>query len=170
VRIAAGHDNSGFGVDRARTPGALPDGATPAVRRHIVVLDPEAGFVRDFGRILRRADFTVHDPKSERDAWSTLERVQPVLVVLVAHPALPSDLPFLRRLRAAGRRVPVLLVSDPGPELGLAGAPLETAGDSVEVRLIRPFSAYELLLRIDIALRPRSQDPFGLRRVGSREE
>lgn len=126
-----------------------PAGDAPARVARVLVVDDEPNIAALLGATLRLVEFDVRTADTGRRALLAVEEFDPDLVVLdVMLPDL-DGFDVARRLRAGGRRVPVLFL---------------TARDAVEDRIsglsagaddyvAKPFSLEEVVLRIRAILR-----------------
>jgi two-component system OmpR family response regulator len=137
-------------LTESRSPAAL--GEPPARAARVLVVDDEPNISALLSATLRLVDFEVRVAETGNRALIAIEEFDPDLVVLdVMLPDL-DGFEVARRLRATGRRMPVLFL---------------TARDAVEDRIsglsagaddyvTKPFSLEEVVLRIRAILR-RSQ-------------
>jgi DNA-binding response OmpR family regulator len=121
----------------------------------VVVVDDEPNIV-DFLQLgLRHEGFTVHSAADGRDGLHLVRAVKPDLLILdVMLPEL-DGLSLLRRLRAEGSDVPVLLLTAKD-ELEDKVAGLDLGADDY---LTKPFRLEELLARVRALLRRHGRGP-----------
>jgi two-component system, OmpR family, response regulator MprA len=114
-----------------------------------LVVDDDEALCRSVERILRLADYEVATAGDGATALAALREGRIALVVLdVAMPS-PDGLEVCRRLRAAGDRTPVLMLTARA-EVGERVDGLEAGADDY---LVKPFALEELLARVRALLR-----------------
>jgi len=126
---------------------------SPAVK--ILVVDDEPAMRAALERALRLEHYDVALASDGREALGVLERVLPDAIVLdVAMPEL-DGLEVCRRIRAAGDRTPVLmLTARETVDDRVAG--LDAGADDY---LVKPFALRELQARLRALLRRADEDP-----------
>src|SRR5688500_11623966 len=123
---------------------------------NVLVVDDDATLRRTLERVLRLADYEVVPAESGRGALDALAGGDIALVVLdVAMPS-PDGLEVLRRMRAAGDRTPVLMLTARASVADRVDG-LESGADDY---LAKPFAVEELLARVRALLR-RTATPSG---------
>jgi DNA-binding response OmpR family regulator len=127
-------------------PALAPD-TTP-----ILVVDDDPS-IRDFlGLTLRLADYSVIFAETGATVSDLVARADPRLILMdLAMPEV-SGLDALRRLRAEGSRVPVIMLTAHGQDEDKLAA-FEAGADDY---LVKPFSSRALVARVGAVLR-RSQ-------------
>ncbi len=111
---------------------------------HILVVDDDPGICDSLERALRREDYAVSIARDGEEALRAVETQSPDAVILdVAMPNL-AGLSGCRRSRAAGSRVPILVLTA-RHSLGDRVAGLDAGADDY---LAKPFALEELLARL----------------------
>jgi DNA-binding response OmpR family regulator len=115
----------------------------------VVLADDDDAITSNLAPFLSRAGFTVHVAASGDAALELVERLDPDGCVLDVLMPGPDGREVLRRLRAAGRWLPVVLLTQVG-ESGERAIALDEGADDY---LNKPFDPYELLARLRAVLR-----------------
>jgi DNA-binding response OmpR family regulator len=120
---------------------------------HVVIADDDEAITDNLAAFLRRSGFTVDTVGDGEAALAAIGRLDPDLVVLdVLMPGLDGRA-VLRRIRADGNWVPVLLLTQVG-EAGERAMALEEGADDY---LNKPFEPRELVARLRAVLRRSEQ-------------
>ena len=120
----------------------------------ILVVDDEPPIRRLLRTSLGAQGYRVLEAETGRAALDLLERDRPEVVLLdLGLPDL-DGLEVIRRLRKAGRKVPIVVLSSRGDERGKVEA-LDLGADDY---VTKPFGMAELVARIRTALRHRWQE------------
>ncbi|TAK66979.1 MAG: response regulator transcription factor [Dehalococcoidia bacterium] len=115
----------------------------------ILVVDDDPGICDSLERALRREEYAVTIARDGEEAISAVEAQSPDAVILdVSMPKL-DGLSVCRRLRAAGSRVPILVLTA-RHSLGDKVAGLDAGADDY---LAKPFALEELLARLRAIMR-----------------
>lgn len=133
--------------------------------RRILLVEDDASLAMVLEDALRRRG---HEVVVEGDGRRALERAtkgNPDLVVLDLMLPGMDGIEVCRRLRASGRKVPVLMLTARGREEDRVRG-LETGADDY---VVKPFSLKELLARVDARLRAARPSPQARVRVGEAE-
>ena len=131
--------------------GATPRAGTsrPAARPVVVLVDDDEAITSNLAPFLERAGFSVHVAADGEAALHLVERLDPDGCVLdVLLPRLDGR-EVLRRLRADGRWLPVVLLTQVG-ESGERAIALDEGADDY---LNKPFDPHELLARLRAVMR-----------------
>jgi DNA-binding response OmpR family regulator len=120
-------------------------GAHPVV----ILADDDDAITSNLAPFLERAGFTVHVAADGHTVLDLAERVDPDGCVLDVLMPGADGREVLRRLRAAGRWLPVILLTQVGESRERAIALDEGADDYLN----KPFDPYELLARLRAVLR-----------------
>jgi DNA-binding response OmpR family regulator len=120
----------------------------PDVRPVVILADDET-ITSNLAPFLDRAGFTVHVASDGESALDLVERLDPDGCVLDVLMPGPDGREVLRRLRRAGRWLPVVLLTQVGESAERAIALDEGADDYLN----KPFDPYELLARLRAVLR-----------------
>ena len=121
-----------------------------SVSRPVVILaDDDDAITSNLAPFLDRAGFTVHVAADGDAALELVERLDPDGCVLDVLMPGPDGREVLRRLRRAGRWLPVVLLTQVGESAERAIALDEGADDYLN----KPFDPYELLARLRAVLR-----------------
>lgn len=128
-----------------RSAGTTGPGARPVV----VLVDDDEAITSNLAPFLERAGLTVHVAADGEAALELVERLDPDGCILdVLMPRLDGR-EVLRRLRADGRWLPVVLLTQVGESTERAIALDEGADDYLN----KPFDPYELLARVRAVMR-----------------
>jgi two-component system response regulator MprA len=115
----------------------------------ILVVDDDPGICDSLDRALRREEYTVGIARDGEEALVSVEAQVPDAIILdVSMPKL-DGLSVCRRLRAAGSRVPILVLTA-RHSLGDRVAGLDAGADDY---LAKPFALEELLARLRAIMR-----------------
>ena len=131
--------------------GATPRAGTsgPGARPVVVLVDDDEAITSNLAPFLERAGFSVHVAADGEAALHLVERLDPDGCVLdVLLPRLDGR-EVLRRLRADGRWLPVVLLTQVG-ESGERAIALDEGADDY---LNKPFDPHELLARLRAVMR-----------------
>jgi DNA-binding response OmpR family regulator len=115
----------------------------------VVLADDDGAITSNLAPFLDRAGFTVHIASDGEAALELVERLDPDGCILDVLMPGPDGREVLRRLRAAGRWLPVVLLTQVG-ESGERAIALDEGADDY---LNKPFDPYELLARLRAVLR-----------------
>ena len=115
----------------------------------VVLADDDEAITSNLAPFLDRAGFTVHIAPDEEAALDLVERLDPDGCILDVLMPRADGREVLRRLRAAGRWLPVVLLTQVG-ESGERAIALDEGADDY---LNKPFDPYELLARLRAVLR-----------------
>ena len=115
----------------------------------VVLADDDAAITSNLAPFLDRAGFTVHVASDGEAALALVDRLDPDGCILDVLMPGPAGREVLRRLRAAGRWLPVVLLTQVG-ESGERAIALDEGADDY---LNKPFDPYELLARLRAVLR-----------------
>lgn len=123
---------------------------TEAADRPLVLLaDDEVAITANLAPLLERAGFRVHVVADGNSALDAVSGIEPDLVVLdVLMPGIDGR-EVLRRMRAAGRFNPVLLLT----QVGAAGERAMALEEGADDYLNKPFDPQELVARMRAVLR-----------------
>lgn len=120
----------------------------------VLVVDDEPAMRRLLRTSLNVQGYRVLEAGTGREALEFIEREPPEVMLLdLGLPDL-DGLEVIRRLRAGGSKVPIIVLSSRGDERGKVEA-LELGGDDY---VTKPFGMAELVARIRTALRHRFQE------------
>lgn len=116
----------------------------------VLVADDERSILHVTVRLLTATGYDAEGAEDGEAAWTALNRT-PFDLLITDHcmPRL-SGLELLKRLRTAGMELPVIMVSGVMPTQELARHPWLRLDD----RLVKPYSAADLLRRVAQALNP----------------
>jgi PAS domain S-box-containing protein len=125
---------------RGEAPASvLPSPPERAAQRRVLVVDDEPLVRMHLRHALESQGYEVSEAATGADALSAIERLAPSAVVLdVTMPDI-SGIELLRRMRAQGLTVPVILSS------GYHAAALDVERDSFQGFLAKPYTSSELL-------------------------
>jgi DNA-binding response OmpR family regulator len=112
-------------------------------------VDDEQAITQNLGPFLERAGFAVAVAENGARALAQIEVLDPDLIVLDVLMPPPDGRAVLRALRAAGRTVPVILLTQVGEAVERAMALEEGADDYLN----KPFDPHELVARVRAVLR-----------------
>ncbi|MHA3701454.1 response regulator transcription factor [Jatrophihabitans sp. YIM 134969] len=134
-------------------------------RPSLLVVDDDARVRTVVGWQLEADGYAVREAADGHTAWAAITDRRPDLVVLDLSLPGPSGLDLLRRLRAAGDRLPVVVLSGRSGE----GDRIQGLDLGADDYLVKPFSVGELAARIRSVLRrsapeapaPAAPDPLG---------
>lgn len=116
----------------------------------MLVIEDDAAIRRGLADALTFAGYTVRECGDGRSGLATALETTPDLVLLdVMLPGAPDGFAVLRELRSAMPTLPVILVTARGAESDRVRGLSEGADDYV----VKPFSAKELLARVEAVLR-----------------
>jgi DNA-binding response OmpR family regulator len=115
----------------------------------VVLADDDEAITSNLAPFLERAGFAVHVAPDGLAALDLVERLDPDGCVLDVLMPAADGREVLRRLRAAGRWIPVILLTQVGESRERAIALDEGADDYLN----KPFDPYELLARLRAVLR-----------------
>jgi len=115
----------------------------------VVLADDDEAITSNLAPFLNRAGFTVHIAPDGEAALDLVERLDPDGCILDVLMPRADGREVLRRLRAAGRWLPVVLLTQVG-ESGERAIALDEGADDY---LNKPFDPYELLARLRAVLR-----------------
>ncbi|MDH2327361.1 response regulator transcription factor [Cereibacter sp. SYSU M97828] len=119
----------------------------------VLIVDDEPPIRKLLGVGLKAGGFTVVEATNARTALDRMEEHRPDVAILdLGLPDMPGQ-EVLARWRAAGLRVPVVILSSRTDEAGIVEA-LELGADDY---VTKPFGMQELLARLRVALRNRAQ-------------
>src|SRR5580698_3500049 len=135
-------DNAGYGYDWRAMGG-------PAERPVVILADDDEAITSNLAPFLDRAGFTVHVASDGEAALDLVQRLDPDGCVLDVLMPRADGREVLRRLRADGRWLPVVLLTQVG-ESGERAIALDEGADDY---LNKPFDPYELLARLRAVLR-----------------
>ena len=121
----------------------------PDVRPVVILADDDEAITSNLAPFLDRAGFAVHVASDGETALELVERLDPDGCVLDVLMPGPDGREVLRRLRRAGRWLPVVLLTQVGESAERAIALDEGADDYLN----KPFDPYELLARLRAVLR-----------------
>ncbi len=137
--------------------GPVPVSPDPGLARRVLVVDDDDAVRRAVARALTLHGYRVTVAEGGAEALRLLALDAPDVVVLdVAMPA-PDGLDVCRRLRAAGDRRPVLMLTA-RDAVGDRVAGLDAGADDY---LVKPFALEELLARLRALLRRTDADGTG---------
>ena len=127
---------------------ASPEPLLGASRKQVLVADDDLSIGTLCAVMLTRAGFAVTRAEDGEQAWETLRCEQFHLVITDYNMPRISGLELARRMRSAGMMQPVILIS---------GTPnveklVSDSGTPIDAILIKPFSFYELMNRINAVL------------------
>ena len=122
-------------------------------KSRVLVIDDEPGGAQDLGRMLTTNGYQVRTVKGGESALSSLDEWRPHLVFTDRHMSQMDGIEVCRRIRARSK-VPVVVLSDNGPEMDKVEAFASGADDYVT----KPFGADELLARTRALLRRTADD------------
>ena len=123
----------------------------------ILVVDDEAAIRRLLRTSLPPQGFAVEEAASGGEALEQMARSQPDLVILDLGLPDMDGVEVIRKIRSAGSKLPILVLSSRGDERGKVEA-LELGADDY---VTKPFGMAELVARIRTALRHRVQEEGG---------
>jgi len=131
--------------------GAAPSGQRAGASTRVLLVDDEALVVAYVKRILERAGFAFHSAQSARAGFDLAMAIQPDVVLI---DKVMPDLDGIELLRLMRRHeelstVPVIMLSGHADEKARVAALGEGADDFV----VKPFSARELVARIEANVR-----------------
>ena len=135
----------------ARDPASAHTQACPTGRTRVLLVDDAELLVMHVKRILERSGFAFHFAQRARDGFDLALAIQPdVILVDKVMPDL-DGIELLRMMRATEslRTVPVIMLSGQADEKARVEALREGADDFV----VKPFSAKELIARIEANVR-----------------
>ena len=115
----------------------------------VVLADDDDAITFNLAPFLERAGFTVHVASDGQSALEMVERLDPDGCILDVLMPAADGREVLRRLRTAGRWMPVVLLTQVGESAERAIALDEGADDYLN----KPFDPYELLARLRAVLR-----------------
>jgi len=115
----------------------------------VVLADDDVAITSNLAPFLERAGFTVHVAADGTAALDLVRRLDPDACVLDVLMPGPDGREVLRRLRADGRWLPVILLTQVGESRERAIALDEGADDYLN----KPFDPYELLARLRAVVR-----------------
>jgi DNA-binding response OmpR family regulator len=121
----------------------------------VLVVDDDLELLNLIGFALRQAGYLVVQAPDGRAALNTYEQEQPDLVILDYNLPHMSGLEVLKRLRSAGARTPVMMLTVRAAEEDQVEA-LEVGADDY---LTKPFSPRALIARVRALLRRAGDDP-----------
>ncbi|HUR49204.1 MAG TPA: response regulator transcription factor [Acidimicrobiales bacterium] len=132
----------------------------------VLVIDDDPGIAQLLGAALRARDLRVASARSGQEALEVAAREEPAAIILDLGLPDMSGLEVLRNLRR-WTQTPVIVLTVEGAEEAKVDALDEGANDYVT----KPFSTPELLARVRVALRYRSNtgEPDPVLRVGDVE-
>ena len=134
-------------------PGSVNRGIKKIMKAHVLVVDDDPRITELLRRILAYEGYSVAIAVSGSEALTrTLERPPDVIILDIMLPGL-NGLEVVKRLRAAGDNVPVLMLTA-RDAIADRVVGLETGADDY---LVKPFAPEELLARVKALLR-RSQE------------
>lgn len=136
-----------------RPGGALNGGTEPAL---VLVVDDDARMRRFVGETLEMAGHRVIFADDGEQVGRTNQQHRPDLVVLDVVMPRMSGVAALRQLRASGEDVPVIMLTARDEDEDKVEA-LQAGADDY---LVKPFSARELVARVQAVLR-RARGPLG---------
>ena len=123
----------------------------------ILVVDDEAAIRRLLRSSLPPQGFAVEEAASGGEALEQIARSAPDLVILDLGLPDMDGVEVIRKIRGAGSKLPILVLSSRGDERGKVEA-LELGADDY---VTKPFGMAELVARIRTALRHRVQEEGG---------
>lgn len=128
-------------------------GAYNATMQRILVVDDERAIVQTVEQRFRRDGFDVISASSGLAALAALRELPPAAVLLdIGLPDI-DGFEVLRRMRSAGSRVPVIMLTARGDEVDRVVG-LELGADDY---VVKPFSPRELVARVRALLRRTSE-------------
>jgi DNA-binding response OmpR family regulator len=122
---------------------------TPASRPVVILADDDDAITSNLVPFLGRCGFTVHVAVDGEAALDLIERLDPDACVLDVLMPRADGREVLRRLRSAGRWLPVVLLTQVG-ESGERAMALDEGADDY---LNKPFDPHELVARLRAVLR-----------------
>jgi DNA-binding response OmpR family regulator len=117
-------------------------------REHVLVVEDDWSAATTCAKMLTHAGFAVSGAESVEQAWEALQSTRYHLVITDHFMPQASGLELARRMRAAGMTQPVILISGTPDIEKLRFDP----ADRIDDILPKPFSFYELVLRVNAAL------------------
>jgi DNA-binding response OmpR family regulator len=119
----------------------------------VLVVEDHVPLRTSCAQILNRAGLAVSEAKDVQQAWDALVSTNYHLVIIGHLIPKKSGLTLIRRMRAAAMWQPVILISEawdgkkriPGPQR------------QIDIILLKPFSSYELLIRVEMVIHPTSE-------------
>lgn len=140
--------------------------SSDAVTGSILVVEDDPHVARSLEHGLREAGYGVETAGAVREAETRFAAQRPALVILDRGLPDGDGLQWLRRLRLAGERLPVIVLTA-RDTVGDRVAGLDEGADDY---LVKPFSFAELLARVRARLRTaRQEDEPTVLRVGDME-
>lgn len=116
---------------------------------NLLLVDDDEGVRASLSAFLKRAGFSVDAAVDGMQALATLEKARPDMVVMDVLMPRMDGRETLRRMRQAGNRTPVILLTQVGEATERAMALEEGADDYLN----KPFEPHELVARIRAVLR-----------------
>lgn len=116
---------------------------------HIAIADDEARIRENLTYALEREGYRVSVYSNGREAWESLSRERPDLLILDIMMPRMDGLDLCRRIRRTDQALPIVFLSSKDEELDRVIG-LESGGDDY---LCKPFSIRELLARIRVILK-----------------
>jgi DNA-binding response OmpR family regulator len=104
-------------------------------------------------QILKRAGLAVSETEDGQQAWEALMSADYHLVIIGHLIPKKSGLTLVRRMRAAAMTQPVILIS----EALDAKKRIPDPRQRIDAILVKPFSSYELLIRVEMVLHSASK-------------
>jgi two-component system, OmpR family, response regulator ChvI len=132
---------------------------TPIAGALVAVVDDEPSLRETVSFALRRDGYRVEVFRDGLEAWDTLQRTLPDVVILDILMPRMDGLELCRRLRGLSERLPILFLTSRDEELDRVLG-LELGADDY---LCKPFSMRELAARVKVLLRRAAvrQEPLG---------
>ena len=126
-----------------------PDGYT------ILIVDDDGAFRSFLAGLLRPRGHTVLQARSARECWGILERQRVDLAVIDAQLGDPDGATLVEQLRGRGHDLPIIFVAGGWQDHDS----YRRLTDELNVQRVihKPFSAYQFIMEIGGALRPRHQ-------------
>jgi DNA-binding response OmpR family regulator len=153
-RIAAAsmYEESGY-VSRA---GLRPPPARPGWWVRVLVVTATATLGASCAAFVRRAGCSVDLAEGGESGWAAVH--SGIYDAVIAEHLMPQTpgLELVRRMRAAGMDQPVILIAD-STDASVCRSDFTPRVDAI---IVKPFTFYQVMNRLEAVLRPASRSPF----------